>query len=162
MLSFKQKYSAFAYNMVYIPGKEHVGPDITFCYPGAQGNQEDLLVHDNGCYTTSLQMNYCLKNAVMIGDTVDAMSLICNPDNKAEKDESEELEISTKMATMMLLKSFEMLCWEDIREACPHKEETQEIVRAIKRGFPKKRLECFEQLKRYGIVVMKLTKLKMS
>ena len=101
-------------------------------------------------------MNYCLKNAAMIGDTVDAMSLICDPDNKAKKDESEELEISTKMAT------FEMLRWEDIREACPHKEETQEIVRAIKRGFPEKRLECFEQLKRYGIVVMKLTKLKMS
>ena len=92
--------------MVYIPGKEHVGPDITSRYPGGQGNQEDLLKHNNGCHATSLQMNYCLMNAALIGDTVDAMALICDPDKEAKKEESEELEISMKMATVMLLKSF--------------------------------------------------------
>ena len=71
--------------MVYIPGKEHVGPDITFGYPGGQSNQEDLLERDNGCHTTSLQMNYCLKNSALIGDTVAAMALICDPDNEADK-----------------------------------------------------------------------------
>ena len=95
--------------MVYIPGKEHVGPDITFRYPGIQGNQEDLLKRDNSCHTTSLQMNYCLKNAALIGDTVGAMALIYDPGKEAKKEESEELEISMKMATMMLLKSFETL-----------------------------------------------------
>ena len=92
--------------MVYIPGKEHVGPDITSRYPGGQGNQEDLLKHNNGCHATSLQMNYCLMNAALIGDTVDAMALICDPDKEAKKEESEELEISMKMATVILLKSF--------------------------------------------------------
>ena len=95
--------------MVYIPGKEHVGPDITSCYPGGQGNQEDLLKHDNGCHATSLKMNYCLKNAALIGDMVGAMALIYDPYKEAKKEESEELEISMKMATMMLLKSFETL-----------------------------------------------------
>ena len=85
--------------MVYIPGKELVGPDITSRYPGGQGNQENLLKHNNGCHATSLQMNYCLMNAALIGDTVDAMALICDPDKEAKKEEM-------KMATVMLLKSF--------------------------------------------------------
>ena len=85
--------------MVYIPGKELVGPDITSRYPGGQGNQEDLLKHNNGFHATSLQMNYCLMNAALIGDTVDAMALICDPDKEAKKEEM-------KMATVMLLKSF--------------------------------------------------------
>ena len=71
--------------MIYIPCKEYVGPDITFRYPGGQSNQEDLLERDNGCHTTSLQMNYCLKNAALIGYTVAAMALICDPDNEADK-----------------------------------------------------------------------------
>ena len=85
--------------VLYIPGKELVGPDITSRYPGGQGNQEDLLKHNNGCHATSLQMNYCLMNAALIGDKVDTMALICDPDKEAKKEEM-------KMATVMLLKSF--------------------------------------------------------
>ena len=79
-------------------------------------------------------------NAALIGDTVDAMALICDPDKEAKKEESEELEISMKMATVM--------CWEGVSEAYIHDKETQEIVRAVKSGFPEKRDECSEHLKK--------------
>ena len=144
LLSFKQKASPYSYTMVHIPGKEHVGPDTTSRYPGSEGNGDTLLEPDDGCL--SMQATFCLKNGALLGDTVDAMAKLC--DTNESDEEANELENNTAIAIGMSLSTFQTLRWEDLIEACVLDDDTQEIVRSITEGFPERREDASENIKK--------------
>ena len=62
--------------------------------------------------------------------------------------DSAEIENTAREASMMQLRDFETLRWEKLVEECVHDKETQEIVRAVKNGFPSKREDASENLKK--------------
>ena len=151
LLAFKRKCVAFKYNMVHVPGKKHVGPDTTSRYPGGEGDERDILVDDEG-YEIETSRAYFLKNKNLIGDTVDIMAMILDTggeDSGYESDESdEEVENIAKITVQMSLKSFETIRWDDMIRECAMDEETREIIRSIRSGFPEKRDEASEIIKR--------------
>ena len=155
LLAFKRKCtSQFEYKMIYIPGKDHIGPDATSRYPGGPGDGNDGLEEDeNGNIETSRAVlrdfkfnskenietsraKFNLKNGAVIAETIHMMCVITGEEGNQVNSVRNDVEEEVRIMAMDWMDSFKTITWEEIREECILDEESAEVARAIRNGFP--------------------------
>ena len=138
LLSFRLKCTPYSYKIFHIPGKDHVGPDVTSRYPVGHGDGETFLEED-------FPENTNLKNSALISETVTMISHMRVTEE--EELDGEEIDTDITESAIMALGTFETLRWEDLQDECIKDETCHKLAQAIKFGFPESREKCEDDIK---------------
>ena len=141
LLNLKEKTLSYKFGMVYVPGKEHLGPDAASRNPTGP---PDKLVLPGEPPEADINMNRAEVNAIIM-------------ENIRVYDDEESLECCLISEAVATISTIPVVKWDDVRLATISDPVSKALMDLIEEGFPEDKRSLDPSLRPYAIVANNLS-----